>query len=142
MMKYIKRWLALCLCLAMTIHTLPIAASTTNNMARGTYMSSSTVYAKISGEDDVIANAVVTCLSKVAEIEVDMYLQRAYGNTWRNASAPFHMSATDVYELDECAIIRNVTPGTYRVYIEVRVTGYDGLFDSAEVGTGSFTINT
>ena len=35
-----------------------------------------------------------------------------------------------------------VAPGTYRVYIEVMVTGYDGLFDSVEVGTATFTINT
>ncbi len=142
MKKYIRNFLVLCLCMVMVLHTLPVAAASNNSMARGTYMSSASVYAVLEGEDDIIGNALVICLSKVKEINVTMYLQRAYGSVWRNASAPFYMSAKDTNELDQAAIIRNVVPGTYRIYIEVEVTGYDGLFDSVEVGTGSLTINT
>lgn len=105
-------------------------------------MSSAKVYAKVSGENDVIGNAVVICLAQVAEIDVDMYLQRAYGNTWRNVTSAYNMHVTDTNELDQSAIIYNVSPGTYRVYIEVAVTGYDRLFDTVAVGTATFTINT
>lgn len=128
----------------MTLHSLPVYASNNSleGAARGTYMSSARVYAKISGEDDVIGRAVVVCLSEVAEIDVVMYLQRAYGNSWNNASQPFYMSVEDASELDESAIIYNISPGTYRIFIDVTVRGHDGYTDLAAVGTGSFTINT
>ena len=71
-----------------------------------------------------------------------MYLQRAYGNVWRNVTSAYNMNMIDVAELDKSAIVYNVSPGTYRVYIEVTVIGYDGLFDSVSVGTGAFVINT
>ena len=70
-----------------------------------------------------------------------MYLQRGYGTTWQNVTPAYDMNETDIAQLDQSAIIYNVTPGTYRIYIEVTVIGYDGLMDSAEVGTGTFTIN-
>jgi len=126
------------------ICTLPVQASNNgiSGTAKGTYMSSSKVYATVDGEDDVIGRVVVTCLAQVREIDVDMYLQRGYGNVWKNASASYNMKETDVAELDRSAIIRNVTPGIYRVYIEVTVIGYDGLMDSVSVGTGTITINT
>ncbi len=105
-------------------------------------MSSANVYATVDGENDIIGNAHIICLAKVKEIDVDMYLQRAYGNEWKNVSEAYNMNLKDVVELDEYAIIHDVAPGTYRVYIEVNVTGYDGLWDTVAVGTGSFTINT
>lgn len=144
MKRYIKKFFLLCFCMTMMLHIFPVfaASSSLTGIARGTYMSSAKVYGKIINENDVIGNAVVTCLSQVKEIDVDMYLQRGYGTTWQNASAPYNMNVKDVAELDEYAIIRNLTPGIYRIYIEVVVTGYDGLWDSVGVGTGTFTINT
>lgn len=128
----------------MTLCTLPVYASDSRiiGTARGIYMSSASVYAAIEDEDDVIGNALIICLAQVKEIDVDMYLQRAYGNVWKNASAPYNMNVKDTNELDKSAIIRNLTPGTYRIFIEVTVTGYDGLCDMVSVGTGSFTIKT
>lgn len=140
MRKYIKTLFILSLCFTMIMRVHPISAS--ENGTRGTYMSSAKVFAKVTNEDDIIGNAVVTCLSQVKEIDVDMYLQRGYGTTWQNASAAYNMNVKDASELDEYAIIRNVTPGIYRVYIEARVTGYDGLWDTVGVGTGTITINT
>ena len=144
MKKYIKKILILCTCMTMILHISPVSASNsgTTGIARGTYMSSSTVYGKIINEDDVVGRAVVTCLSQVREIDVRMYLQRAYGTTWQNVTSAYNMKAYDIAEFDESAIIRNVSPGTYRIYIEVMVTGYDGLWDSVGVGTGAFVINT
>ena len=144
MRKYIRSFQLFCLCVAMMLYTLPVSASSSSltGTIRGIYMSSATAYGKIINEDDVIGRAVVTCLSQVREISVNMYLQRGYGTTWRNVTSAYNMNATDVAELDQSAIIYNVTPGIYRIYIEVTVIGYDGLWDSAEVGTGTFTINT
>lgn len=141
MKKYIKILLIMCLCFATMFHAFPVSASY-NNVARGTYMSSAKIFANIVDGNDVVGNPVVTCLAKVAEIDVDMYLQRAYGNTWQNVTSAYNINVKDTNELDEYAIIYNVSPGTYRVYIEVRVTGYDGLWDSVGVGTGGFVINT
>ena len=131
----------MCLCFAMTLHAFPVAA-VNSNITRGTYMSSAKIFADIINEDDVVGNPVVTCLAKVAEIDVDMYLQRAYGNVWQNVTSAYNINVKDTNELDEYAIIYNVSPGTYRVYIEVNVTGYDGLWDTVGVGTGAFIINT
>ena len=142
MRKNIKSLFVLCLCMVMILHTVPVSAASNNNMARGTYMSSATAYAMIDGEDDIITNVIVICLSKVKEINVTMYLQRAYSGVWRNASAPYYMNVKDANELDESAIVRNVVPGTYRIYMEVEVIGYDGLCDYGEVGTATLTILT
>ena len=138
----IKNILTIYLCCTMIFHTLPVSASNTSDMARTIYMSSATAYAKVVNEDDVIANAHIICLAQVAEIDVNMYLQRAYGNVGRNVTSAYNMHVEDTNELDESAIIYNVTPGTYRVFIEVVVTGYDGLCDMVSVGTATFTINT
>lgn len=138
MKKCIRVLSILCLCSGIILHVFPVSA----NEPRGTYMSSANVYAAILEENDVVGRAVVPCLSKVREIDVNMYLQRAYGNVWRNVTSAYNMNETDISELDRSAIIYNVSPGTYRVYIEVTVIGYDGLIDPAEVGTGAFVINT
>lgn len=142
MKRYGKIFLIICLCLAMIIRVFPVSASDGNNTERSTYMSSANVYATVVDGDDVIGRVIVPCLSKVAEIDVNMYLQRAYGTVWRNVTEAYNINVKDTNELDKSAIIYNVSPGTYRVYIEVAVFGYDGFFDSAEVGTGSFTIYT
>ena len=141
MKKFISVFAIVCLFFSMAFHVSAFSGST-SGITRGFYMSSANVYATVDGENDVIGRAVVPCLSKVAEIDVDMYLQRSYGNAWRNATSAYNINKKDLYELDESAIIYNVTPGTYRVYIEVTVIGYDGLMDSGAVGTGSFTILT
>ncbi len=141
MKRYMKNFLMICLCFSMVLHTFSVYANT-GSMARGTYMSSAKIFAKVVNEDDIIGNVNVVCLAQVEEIDVNMYLQQAYGNVWKNVSAPFNMNVTDTNMLDESAVVRNVAPGTYRIYIEVRVTGYDGLFDVASGVTGSITVNT
>lgn len=125
-------------------HAVPIFASSSSlaGMARGTYMSSATVYGKVINENDIVGNAVVTCLSQVKEIDVNMYLQRGYGTTWQNVTSAYNMNEKDVAELDRSAIVYNVTPGIYRVYIEATAIGYDGLLDTMAVGTATITINT
>lgn len=144
MSRYIKNSILLCLCMAMILYAIPVSASNSGltGIARGTYMSSSKVYGKIINGDDIVGRAVVTCLSQVKEIDVNMYLQRGYGTTWQNVTPAYNMKAYDVAELDQSAIIRNVTPGIYRVYIEVMVIGYDDLWDGVSVGTATITINT
>ncbi len=144
MKKVIISFFSICICMTMMLYVHPTYASSNSvkGVARGVYMSSATAYAMIDGEDDIIGRAVVTCLAQVKEIEVDMYLQRAYGNVWQNVSAACHMSVQDVAQLDKSAIIRNVTPGTCRIYIEASAVGYDGLRDTMAVGTGALVINT
>ena len=61
----------------------------------------------------------------VSKIEIDMYLQKFSGGKWNTVWAKWHGSKSN----DEDFLFQRQAPvsaGSYRVYIEVTVTDYDG----------------
>lgn len=83
--------------------------------------------------------ADVFCASKVAEIQIIFHLQKKSGSTW-NEVGKNTLYAYNVSSTAKTVAASGCTSGTYRAYVEVKVSDSYGYAESLRCFTDSLTI--